>query len=67
MVETKMHTKFKSGNLKGRDNLKDLHIHGKKTLRMIIINGMGSDQMERDGIVWIGFISISGRPLSLWQ
>jgi hypothetical protein len=45
MVKMKMHTKFKLGNPNGRDNLKDLHIHGKTILRMIIINGIRSDGM----------------------
>jgi hypothetical protein len=57
MVEMKMHTKFKSGNLNGRDNLKDLHI------RMIIRNVMGSDEIEWDGIVWTNFVWISNRLL----
>jgi hypothetical protein len=44
-----------SGNLNGRDKLKDLHIHGKTILTMIIRNVMGSDEMEWNGIVWTGF------------
>ena len=50
MVEMKMHTKFTSGNLKERNNLKDLHINGKTILRKIIRNGMGSDEMEWNGM-----------------
>lgn len=66
-VEMKMHTKFKLGNLNRRDNLKDLHVHGKTILRMIIRNVMGSDEMEWNGIVWTGFIWIISRLLQLWQ
>lgn len=49
--------KIMSGNLNGRDNLKDLHIHEKTILMMIIRNVKGSDEMERSGMAWCGLVS----------
>jgi len=57
MAEMKMHTKFKSGNLNGRDTLKDLHIHEKTILMMIIRNVKGSDETKWNGMAWCGLVS----------